>query len=191
MESDISLIERIKTENDERSLLELINRHSGIYTTMVSRFASGKSTVLDKDLIMDDKDFTIYSSALKFDPAKETKFSTYLANEVKWKCLNAINKINKRKESSLEDEDNFLEPSCDDFIGGLFQEEALKSFQELLSKENDKRIKKIIDMRYNSDNNKLTSWKVIASDLHMSIQGCINIHNKFINKHKKELCITQ
>ena len=81
MESDISLITKIQSKNDEQSLLELINRHSGIYTSMVDRFASGK-TILDKDLIMDDKDFTIYASALKFDSNRETKFSTHLANEV-------------------------------------------------------------------------------------------------------------
>jgi len=190
MESDISLITKIQSKNDEHSLLELINRHSGIYTSMVDRFASGK-TILDKDLIMDDKDFTIYASALKFDSSRETKFSTHLANEVKWKCLNAINKIKKRKEFSIEDESNYIEPSCDDFISSINEKETLRNFQNLLDKENDKRVKKIIDMRYNSVNNKLTSWKIIASDLQMSIQGCINIHNKFINKHKKELCITQ
>jgi len=191
MESDLSLIIKIQDENDERSLLELINRHSGIYTSMVGRFASGSTSILDKNLIMEDKDFTIYSSALKFDPSKETKFSTYLANEVKWKCLNTINKLKKRKESSIEEDGNFIEPSCGDFMNSIYEEETLNNFKIFLNQETDERIKKIIDMRYNNDNNKLTSWKIIASDLKMSIQGCIDIHNKFINKHKKKLCITQ
>ena len=191
MESDLSLITKIQTKNDEQSLLELIERHSGIYTAMVGKFASGKTSVLDKDLIMEDKDFTIYSSALKFDPSRQAKFSTYLANEVKWKCLNTINKIKKRKESYIEEDSNFTEPSCEDFIASINQEETLRNFRSFLNEETDERIKKIIDMRYNSDNNKLTSWKIIASDLKMSIQGCIDIHNKFINKHKKKLCITQ
>jgi DNA-directed RNA polymerase sigma subunit (sigma70/sigma32) len=191
MESDLYLISKIQKENDEQSLIELINRHSGIYTTMVSRFASGKSTVLDKDLIMEDKNYTIYSSALKFDPSRETKFSTYLANETKWKCLNTINKLKKRKESYIDDDLNFIEPFCDDFIGDINKEEALEGFKKLLEEEIDERIKKIIDMRYNSDNNKLIAWKIIAKEMKMSIQGCINIHNKFITKHQKELCITQ
>ena len=42
-------------------------------------------------------------------------------------------------------------------------------------------------MRYNVDNNKLTPWRKIAEALDMSIQGCINIHNRFINKVKKEI----
>jgi DNA-directed RNA polymerase specialized sigma subunit len=191
MESDLSLIIKIQDENDEQSLLELINRHSGIYTSMVGRFASGSTSILDKNLIMEDKDFTIYSSALKFDPSREAKFSTYLANEVKWKCLNTINKLKKRKESSIEEDGNFIEPSCGDFMNSIYEEETLNNFKIFLNQETDERIKKIIDMRYNNDNNKLTSWKIIASDLKMSIQGCIDIHNKFINKHKKKLCITQ
>jgi DNA-directed RNA polymerase specialized sigma subunit len=158
---------------------------------MVGRFASGSTSILDKNLIMEDKDFTIYSSALKFDPSREAKFSTYLANEVKWKCLNTINKLKKRKESSIEEDGNFIEPSCGDFMNSIYEEETLNNFKIFLNQETDERIKKIIDMRYNNDNNKLTSWKIIASDLKMSIQGCIDIHNKFINKHKKKLCITQ
>jgi len=187
MESDLYLISKIQKENDEASLIELINRHSGIYTTMVSRFASGKSTILDKDLIMEDKNFTIYSSALKFDASREVKFSTYLANETKWKCLNTINKLKKRKESYIDDDSNFIEPCCEDFIGEITKQEILEDFKKLLDQETDERIKKIIDMRYNSDYNKLIAWKIIAKEMKMSIQGCINIHNNFINKHQKEI----
>ena len=42
-------------------------------------------------------------------------------------------------------------------------------------------------MRYGSSNNKLTPWRAIADNLDLSIQGCINIHNKFINKVKSEI----
>ena len=187
MESDLSLIDKIKKENDESSLIELIHRHSGIYTSMVNKFASSKSVFIDKDLMMDDKNSSIYLSALKFDELRETKFSTYLANETKWKCLNIINKSKKRNESFIDDDANFIEPSCEDFISEINRNEILKQFKDLLEKEEDKRIKKIIDMRYNSDNNKLVSWRIIAEELGMSIQGCINIHNRFIEKQKIEL----
>jgi hypothetical protein len=39
-------------------------------------------------------------------------------------------------------------------------------------------------MRY-KDNKKLTPWKKIAKKLDLSIQGCINIHNKHLNQIKK------
>ena len=79
------------------------------------------------------------------------------------------------------------EPSDDSFIKQINKEEAFSLFQTILNKEKDLRIKKIIDLRYNVDNNKLTPWRKISESLDMSIQGCINIHNRFINKVKKEL----
>ena len=57
----------------------------------------------------------------------------------------------------------------------------------MLEKEKDNRVKKIIDIRYNTTNNKLGPWRVVAKELDMYIQGCINIHNKFITKVKNEL----
>ena len=57
----------------------------------------------------------------------------------------------------------------------------------MLNEEKDERVKKIIDIRYNTTNNKLVPWRVVAEKLDMSIQGCINIHNKFIKKVRNEL----
>ena len=43
-------------------------------------------------------------------------------------------------------------------------------------------------MRYiDPGTNKVTPWKTIGDSLDLSIQGCINIHNKAITKIKKEL----
>lgn len=187
MESDLSLINKIKNDNDESSLLELIDRHSGIYTSMVDKFSRGASSLIDKNSIMEDKYYTIYSSALKFDPERSTKFSTYLANETKWKCLNLLNKIKKNKLSSINDDSNFIEPSCDSFLNNIQEEELLEDFKRILNEQKDERLKKIIDMRYYMSNNKLTPWKKIAKELNLSIQGCINIHNKFINNIRKQI----
>ena len=98
MQSDLSLIFNIKETNDEDSLLELIDRHSGIFHSMVNQFMSHPQCSLDKSQLVGEKDSTIYSSALNYDPDRKTKFSTHLANQTKWKCLNIINKKKKRKE---------------------------------------------------------------------------------------------
>ena len=185
-QSDLSLINKIKDDNDEGSLIELINRHSGIYHTMVNNFLSGPKNVGDKGNLLDDKVHEVYSCAIKFDPSKNTKFPTYLANHTKWKCLGVLNKKKKQQEISFEDENIFFEPSCDSFIENLSKDEILKTFSKFLEKEKDDRVRKIIDKRYNVDNHKLRPWKIIAEELGMSIQGCINIHNKFLTKIKKQ-----
>ena len=187
VESDLTLICKIQEDNtDQESLIALVDRHSGIFHTMVNHFMSSPQCALDKTQIVEDKEMTIYESALNYDPSRNTKFSTHLANQTKWKCLNALNKKKKNKECFIDDENSYIEPSCDSFIKDINKEEALSVFEKCLKTEEDDRVKKIVDMRYGSYNNKLTPWRFIAKKLDLSIQGCINIHNKFINKVKKE-----
>ena len=184
--TDLTLISNIQTKNDEGSLLELIDRHSGIFHSMVNYYMSNSHNQLDKTQLVAEKDSTIYSSALNYDPTRNTKFSTHLANQTKWKCLNILNKKKKTKEFFIDDENNYIEPSCESFRKDIDKQEALLMFNECLESETDGRVKKIIDMRYERSNGKLTPWRLIAQELNMSIQGCINIHNRFINKVKKE-----
>ena len=187
VESDLTLISKIQEDNaDQESLIALVDRHSGIFHTMVNYFMSSPQCVFDKNLIVEDKEITIYDSALNYDPSRNTKFSTHLANQTKWKCLNALNKKKKSRECFIDDENTYIEPSCDSFIKDIDKEEALNVFERCLETEEDERVKKIVDLRYGSTNNKLIPWRYIAKKLNLSIQGCINIHNKFINKVKKE-----
>ena len=184
--SDLTLISKIQEDHDQDSLLEIIDRHSGIFHSMVNYFMSHPQNNLDKNQIVGEKDSTIYSAALNYDPTRNTKFSTHLANQTKWKCLNALNKKKKNKEIFIDDENTYIEPSCESFIRDINKGEAMDVFKKCLKKEKDERVEKIIDMRYGSGNNKLTPWRSIAEELCMSIQGCINVHNRFINKVKKE-----
>ena len=184
--SDSTLISKIKSDNDEESLLELIDRHSGIYHSMVNHFMSNPYNAVDKNQLTDEKESTIYSSAMNYDPDRKTKFSTHLANQTKWKCLNLLNKKKRTKEFFIDDETNYMEPSCESFIGNINKEEAFSLFEKSLNEEKDLRVKKIIDMRYNGVHNKLTPWRLIAEKMEMSIQGCINIHNRFIEKIKHQ-----
>ena len=186
MNTDLTLINNIKDSHDEGSLLELINRHSGIYHTMVNYFLSGNLNVGEKTSLTEEKNLNIYSCALSYDPDRNTKFSTHLANQTKWKCLNIINKRKRNKEVYLDDDESFIEPSCESFLDQIKKKETFSAFKSCLKEEIDQRVKKIVDLRYNSNNNKVRAWRVIALEMGMSIQGCINIHNKFIQKVKKK-----
>jgi len=186
MQTDLTLINKIKDCRDEDSLLELINRHSGIYHTMVNYFLSGNQNIGEKSSLAEEKVLNIYSSALSYDPNRNTKFSTHLANQTKWKCLNIINKKKRNREVYLDDDNSFIEPSCESFLSQIKKKEVFTVFESCLKEENDERVKKIVDLRYNTNNNKVRAWRVIATEMCMSIQGCINIHNKFIQKVKKK-----
>lgn len=186
MDGDISLIEKIKQENDSDSLQSLIDRHSGIYIDTVNKTIANASFFIDKNEILEEKDYHIYSAALKFEPERNIKFSTYLANETRWRCLNIYNKHKKFQRESL---DNSIDESPDPvfFLEDLQTQETLNMVMTLADQQKDKRVKKILDMRYGLAYNKPHAWKDIAASLNMSIQGCIDIHDKFINKIKKTI----
>lgn len=190
MDPDLSLIEKIKTENDSESLKELINRHSGIYVNMVNKIVSDSCEFMNKEDILAEKDFSIYNAALNYMPNKNAKFSTYLANDTRWKCLNLYNKNKKMIEEPIDDSLK-EQASIPDFTISLQNEEILKKVINFAKDHEDYRVKIILDMRYAIAYNKAHSWREIAAELNMSIQGCIDIHNKFINKVRKEITNVQ
>ena len=122
---------------------------------------------------------------MSYKPEKNSKFLTFLANQTKWKCLNAINSSKNKPTTDIDrvygkisEQDDSYEIVC--------KMEAFDCFDNLLKKEKDGRVKKIIDIRYNTTNTRLVPWRVVSKELNLSIQGCINIHNKFIKKVKQQ-----
>ena len=184
---DLDLVKNIKKKvNVNESLQKLIDRHSGIYLDIVNSFLKNCNNSSVKDDIINDKDFAIYNTALKFDETRGTKFSTFLGNEAKWMCLNANNK--NKKFIELNDQ------SCDfdkikdetEVDNKHFEDLILKDFQEEIKNHPDPRIKKIFEMRY-SGNKKLVPWRKISKKMNLSIQGCINIHNSALKSISKNI----
>lgn len=187
MESDISLIEKVQKDNDADSLAELIERHSGIYLDMVHSVIPNNCTFLDKNDILEDKNYSIYKAILNFNPNKNAKFSTYLGNETRWKCLNLFNRGIKYEYLDIQDfkEDFFF--SEDSKIENISTNEIFQKVLELAKQHQDSRIYEIFNLRYViGDGNKTMSWKNVSKKINISIQGCINIHNRFIEEVKKQ-----
>ena len=183
MENDIYLIDKVKNYADQESMRELIDRHSGIYVEMVNKYLPESSEGLNKEDVLQDKDFCIYDAAIKFDETKNAKFSTYIGNLARWKCLNIYNKNIKFPQSCISEifDDSV---SCDSDLKKIEKEELIKNIFKKIDCIKDTRVKKIFTMRY-KNGTKLTPWKKIAKKLDLSIQGCINIHNKHLTEIKK------
>ena len=183
---DIELVENIKNEKDvDDCLQELIERHTGIYLDIVNKYTQYTNTSNKLDLI-DEKDYNIYQTALKYKSDKGTKFPTFLGNETKWICLNKQNKIKKEKKVAFDDISEIDLAQEDD--GSKEKLEVFKKTIELAKQHQDKRVEKIFEMRYIiGEKNKVMPWKKISKELNMSIQGCINIHNSAIEEFKLEL----
>lgn len=189
MEDDVQLINNVKKFQDGNSLNELIERHSGIYVDMVNKYIPNSIEGVDKEDILDEKDFCIYDAAIKFDESKNTKFSTYVGNLARWKCLNIYNKKIKFPQTNIDDvslikDHTSFNLSKNPELSLVEEEENLNRIYRIIENAKDPRVKTIFKMRYSGDD-KLTPWKKIAKKLDISIQGCINIHNKHLTEIKK------
>ena len=187
METDLSLINKVKKEQDVESLNQLIDRHSGIYVEIVNKYLPNSYEGLNKNDVLEDKNFCIYDAAIKFDEKKKTKFSTYIGNLARWKCLNIYNKKNKFPQISINEfngEKSSQNSNGYKDIDIIDDQKNLNRIKKIISECKDERAKVIFKMRY-FDDKKLTPWKKIAKKLDLSIQGCINIHNKHLTEIKK------
>ena len=199
--TDIQLIKEIKKGIDTSiNYEEISERHSGIYYYIVNKFVSNKNKEKKLDF-MNDKDYYMFMAILEFDESKKTKFSTYLANKIKWMCINNYHR--SRKRGTITEENQKLDssmPNQSSSPGEYWQgASALKNkispkevdrFFSLAKGDKDKRVFKIFTLRYlEGKGNKLMPWRDVCKGdgINLSIQGCINIHNQFINKIKTKM----
>jgi RNA polymerase sigma factor (sigma-70 family) len=189
--SDLELVENLQNHVDiEESLKALVNRHSGIYLDMVNSYASPNNPFIDYNELVNDKEYRIYHSAIKFDKTKGAKFSTYLGNETKWMCLNTYNR-NKRRpvwhSDYIENMSKNEDLECDT-ISESIKQDLFNKVLNVIEAHPDKRVEKIFKMRYIiGTKNKVMSWKQIGDEMNLSIQGCINIHNSAVETFKENL----
>lgn len=173
----------------EESLGELVQRHSGIFITMVNNYSPTHTSgiVSNRSELLKDRNYYIYKAAIKYDENRNTKFSTHLGNETRWLCLNIYNKNKNSKEVYLDISNiGNKEQSIPD--ENKVDLEILSRIMSMINKDPDNRVSKIFKMRYiDGQKNSVMPWNKICKPLKLSIQGCINIHDKAINKIKKQL----
>ena len=178
--SDIELTIEVKNKKCSKSLNKLISRHSPLCFNIYQRYAPAmaNSGVNIQD-VYKERDFLIYQSAISYNPDKKTKFSTWLGNQVRYFCLNSMNKSNKRDFVVDENTLNFLIDKEGPFSEGQNGGEEIKDYAlNLLSQLRDPRIKKIFKLRYFNDNSKPTTWVKIGIIMNVSTQTAINLHDK-------------
>lgn len=182
--SDSHLIERIKRASCEKSLLELSERHSGLFFKILKKYSkSFFANQIDLNEAASEKNLIIWNSVKSFSNEKNVKFSTWLANQTKYYCLNTLNKKSKDRLVATGDDllDYLNEEEEKDVSSNLFE-----FIENILGQLKDDRIKKIFLMRY-SKYDKKPSWCVVANKLNVSTQTAINLHNKGIKILRKKL----
>ena len=180
---DRDCVAKIKGDHNSKALKTLVDRHSGVYLHMIHHYMPQNPDNITKRELIDEKDAFIYQCALDFNPEINIKFSTFIGNRIKWKCQNINNSARRRKQEPLE---TAPEPvSFADMYENMDASEIQNLIEKVLSSYPDRRARRIFKLRYvDGQKNKVMPWRRIAEKLDMSIQGCINIHNKLINTIK-------
>jgi RNA polymerase sigma factor (sigma-70 family) len=177
--TDIELVNKIKESNCEESLKILIYRHSPLCFDVCKKYASA---ILNSGLHLEDitseKDYLIYKSAISYNPEKKTKFSTWLGNQMRYYCLNTMNKNNLIATDDTQ-LDYFIHKDIDNHPKELVSEQ-MEYISNLIRQSKDKRIKKVIEIRYFENPNKKTPWNKVADKVGVSTQTAINLHNKAV-----------
>lgn len=182
---DNILVKNIQEKNDENALKTLINRHSALCNSLYKKYSPPMiaSGVHLQDVI-DQKDYIVYKSAITFDPCKNSKFSTWLYNQIRYQCLNCMNE-NSLYVTLESDKLNYLIEKTTSEV------KEYKNINEyifnIIDSCSDKRVKKIFKMRYIDNSNKKPSWNKIAKKLKISTQTAINIHNKTLKLLKSKI----
>ena len=174
--TDQELVIKVRDSNCNTSLKTLIHRHSALCFDICKKYSNAISkNGLRVEDVTEEKEFIIYKSAMSFNPDKGAKFSTWLGNQVRYHCLNLMNKNNlvPTEDGQLDffiNKDVTYEPYS--------ISEKVDYVNNLINQIKDKRVKKIIQIRYFENPNKKTPWNKVATEIGVSTQTAINLHNK-------------
>ena len=170
---------------DNGSIKTLIDKHSGICVDVYKKYINlpNVSGFISDDIIS-SKDYIIYNSAKTFDPSKGSKFSTWLANQTRYFCLNSINKANKLIPVETESLNMLIENNIQEFKNEEktieVRDSILEVIKETLDSLSNKKIKKCIEIKYFSEDENTKSYTEVADKMNVTVQTIINWHNKFI-----------
>ena len=187
---DNELVDLVKSEADSQALIELENRHSPLCYNIYKKYSApiAASGYYLPDMI-DEKLNTIHSACLSFDPSFKVKFSTWLGNQIRFKCLSILNKTN-RFQTSIDDEN--VKTKIEDEIStneDTEGKEVIEYCKHIIDQFSDSRIKEVFRLRYFNDG--CPPWNEVADELNISTQTAIDLHRKGTKLLKEKLTSQQ
>lgn len=185
--SDERLIENIQNHNEysSESVEILSQRHGGlinnVYNKYVKYFCATGINLLD---LKSESQTVLWKAAESYKSDKNSKFTSWLHNQINYQCLNAFNAHKKINDNEVKfDNFNRLEKEEDNI-----DINQIESIKEIIDSFEDKRIKTIFYLRYfEIEQKNRTNWREIGKKLDLSATMCINLHNKGLKIIKEKL----
>ena len=176
--TDNELVVKVREHQCNDSLKSLIERHTPLCFDIYKKYSKILSDRgVSQEDIADEKNYIIYKCTLSFKENQNSKFSTWVASHIKYKCLTLIS---KHKWSISIDDENYKNV-VENLTCIVDENEEEKSFIfNILAKMKDKRLSRIIELRYYGDKS-TRKWKNISKDIGITYQTAITLHKKALN----------
>jgi len=184
--SDLELLKKINEEICDDCFCELVRRHENLFYKICHGYMSALNKAgMSSEDILSDKFYVFYNSTSSFDASKNVKFSTWLANQTRFHCLN---KISSTKNKFFIDNEE-ISPIIDSEISmEAYRKKPVKvnldNILTAFSDLSDKRVSYVFKRKYSDYKVK---WKKIAEELGVTTQTVLNLHKKGINLLKRKI----
>ena len=185
--SDNELVHQIKETQDESALLEIIDRHSGIFYKTVSDYAPYSKTGSIKDEFYERRDAMIYNAVESFDESRDVKFSTWLGNKTRYSCLSERIKQSKipKTEQFCNVSDLEVFETDETPFSLLAVKDSAKEVLDFIYQRKGKNPRDIFEKRYFGNGGRGMNFKDIGDEMGFSTQNVNKIHNEVIEYLKK------
>jgi DNA-directed RNA polymerase specialized sigma subunit len=179
MMDDLSLVNRVKATGDSEAMSQLINSHTGIFVQTLERSLPTDQFATQKEDFKNERAFHMYDAVMKYKPDSAMKFSTFLGQTIKWKCLTLKNRGPDKDTVFIDSLDTPPAEKEPENHENKFKIEEI--FQYAETYPNDL-ARKIVKLRYDSANK--IGWKQVAKQLDISVSWATLIHSQFIKDAK-------
>lgn len=185
---EADLITRVKQDRDSAALMALVNRHTGIYFSVVNRYAATYPNVIKARDMDDDKLFNLDTFIQAYDPTRGMKLCGYIHYRTDCLCKVALKRDARNPLSSagyLASGQAPMEDSYPTSSGGevTLQDESPNSrvteianldlaVEDIRRAANvvcaDPRFVQILGLRHGAEE---MSWRAIGEKVHLSHEG--------------------
>jgi RNA polymerase sigma factor (sigma-70 family) len=182
---DLDLVKQIKTTGDENALLELVNRHSGIYYDTVKRNAPMNRLNDTYDDFYRRKEAEFYKAAKSFDESRGVKFVTWLASQTRYSCLSARSK-QKEDPDTVEYNIEFGEVLEETPETEFLKKEDIKEIFTILKEKCRDRVARVFELKFFGNDGRGMTFKEICKEENCSYQACQQAYQQAIDIIKKD-----
>lgn len=189
--SEHDLIHRVKEDADSDALMQLVGQHSGIYFSVVSRYAATYPAAISYHDMADDKLLNVYRFVMDYDESRGKSLCGYINDRTDYLCRTILTKsrngiMTEASETTQSGVSLVDETDLADVAGtanaDLGMEDILKAARDLID---DARFIRILKLRHFTS--PVPSWRAIGVELTISHERARQVYQENLDKVRRHL----